>query len=48
MVKKNWLIVINGLLWMVAGMNIANRFTRVVALCAGFCRICDNVFQDYF
>lgn len=24
MVKKNWLIVINGLLWMVAGMNIAN------------------------
>ena len=24
MVKKNWLIVINDLLWMVAGMNIAN------------------------
>ena len=24
MVKKNWLIVINGFLWMVAGMNIAN------------------------
>ena len=50
MVRKKWLIVANGLLWMAAGMNIGNigiKSIMVASVYTSICYFCQYVYQNH-